>query len=69
MNPRPHLHGLELLNTGCGHVALANRDAYLWQSYMTTAGNPAPFPAITNLPELAREIRRTYTTTGEDNHD
>ncbi|MDQ3038885.1 MAG: hypothetical protein M3R16_03655 [Pseudomonadota bacterium] len=56
MNPRPHLHGKEIFNTGCGHTAMDNRSRAFWQS---RSGLRDP-PELADIPALAEAIKRTW---------
>lgn len=42
------------------HLEAANEEASFWQSKATTKNRAAPFPQLTNLPALARDIRKTW---------
>jgi hypothetical protein len=42
------------------HLEAANEEAAFWQSKATTNNRAAPFPQLVSLPQLARDIRRTW---------
>ena len=46
-----------------GRIACENDELAFWQSRMTTMGNRADVPALTDLNELARGIRHCYEFT------
>jgi hypothetical protein len=42
------------------HLEAANEEAAFWQSKATRNGKAAEWPQLTNIPEMARVIRRTW---------
>lgn len=54
------LYGQQVHNEPDGRIALQNTEAAFWHSRMVSAGKPHDLPPLTDLPALAREIRRTY---------
>lgn len=56
----PMLHGRPIRNDGCGRTANENNKIAFWQSRMTTTGQRAEPIALTDIPELARQVRRGY---------
>lgn len=62
MNPSPRKHGQDI-PAYTNHVdSWHNMARYFWQSRMTRAGAPAPLPPLTNIPQLAKDIRRAHAT-------
>lgn len=61
MNCFPMLMGRQVRNDGCGKLANENRIRSFWQSRMTTAGDRAEPPQLTDITALAQQIRRGVT--------
>lgn len=66
MSPAPHKPAangvrVEITDPDCGRVAMDNLNRYFWQSRMTRAGAPAPLPDLTDLEQLARDVRRGWS--------
>lgn len=63
MNPAPCLYGVEIpRNTGDGFAACENHAMAFWQSRMTRAGERAEPIQLTDLTQLAKDIRRAAST-------
>lgn len=61
MNGYAQLYGRQVHNHSCGHTAMHNRSVSLWQSWMTRQGRRAEVPALINLEDFARRVRRGWT--------
>lgn len=63
------LYGHQVQPNSSGTLAIANREAYFWQSRLTTAcRGPAPLPQLVNLRELAQEVREFFHLQKDTGH-
>lgn len=60
MNTAPVLQGRPVARGSCGRLAVDNTVLASWLSKMTRAGSPARYSDLTDIPKLAREVRRTW---------
>lgn len=56
-----------LTNPGCGLLGMKNVEQAFWQSRLTTTGRRAELPELTDLRELAKDIRRSYNINKKEN--
>ena len=61
MNPSPKLHGQFIPPYTNNNVALENAAIIFWQSFMTKNGKRADPPQLTNIRQLAKDIRSGTT--------
>ena len=68
MNPSPKLHGQFIPPYTNNNVALENAAIIFWQSFMTKNGKRADPPQLTNIRQLAKDVRSGTTQATADDY-